>query len=203
MTRHALAAHAPDGAIFAVSSFGPGAEGNRPPSELHPMGLEGPLCWLAEQLEARDRAAMTAVWERAAHDLSRLERVVVGLRAAVSALEPVVPVPRPAPGDGSPTPARAAAAAGRCLLLAGCAWPVTTPWDSAARWRSSARATAPRRRSRGDGPTCWNGTRRWASSGRRWSARPGARRPSGWSRRPGSRSPTARPPPTYPPGSAA
>jgi GTPase SAR1 family protein len=76
MTRHALAAHAPDGAIFAVSSFGPGAEGNHPPSELHPMGLEGPLSWLAEQLEARDRAAMTAVWERAPHDVSRLERVV-------------------------------------------------------------------------------------------------------------------------------
>ncbi len=58
MTRHALAAHAPDGAIFGVSSFGPGAEGNRPPTELRPMGLEGPLSWLAEQLEARDRAAM-------------------------------------------------------------------------------------------------------------------------------------------------
>jgi GTPase SAR1 family protein len=76
MTRHALAAHAPDGAIFAVSSFGPGADGHRPPSELHPMGLEGPLSWLAEQLEARDRAAMTAVWERAPRDRSRLERVV-------------------------------------------------------------------------------------------------------------------------------
>src|SRR5262249_17949271 len=76
MTRHALAAHAPDGAIFGVSSFGPGAEGHRPPSELRPMGLEGPLSWLAEQLEARDRAAMTAIWERSTHDVSRLERVV-------------------------------------------------------------------------------------------------------------------------------
>jgi hypothetical protein len=76
MTRHALAAHAPDGAIFGVSSFGPGADGNRPPEELRPMGLEGPLSWLAEQLEARDRAAMTAMWERAPHDHSRLGRVV-------------------------------------------------------------------------------------------------------------------------------
>ncbi len=38
MTRHALAEHAPDGAIFAVSSFGPGASGNRPPAELRPWG---------------------------------------------------------------------------------------------------------------------------------------------------------------------
>src|SRR5262245_29815820 len=65
MTRHALAAHAPNGAIFAVSSFGPGAIGNRPPAELHPMGLEGPLSWLAAQLEARDRAVMSELWERA------------------------------------------------------------------------------------------------------------------------------------------
>ena len=56
MTRHALRQHAPDGAIFAVSSYGPGSTGNRPPAELHPLGLEGPLGWLAEQLEARDRA---------------------------------------------------------------------------------------------------------------------------------------------------
>jgi len=70
MTRHALAEHAPQGAIFAVTSFGPGASGNRPPAELRPMGLEGPLSWLAEQLEARDRAR--------------------GLRAALSPLEPVI-----------------------------------------------------------------------------------------------------------------
>ena len=55
MTRHALRQHTPDSAIFAVSSFGLGSTGNRPPSSLRPMGLEGPLGWLAEQLEARDR----------------------------------------------------------------------------------------------------------------------------------------------------
>ena len=76
MTRHALAEHAPDGAIFAVSSFGPGASGNRPPAELRPWGLEGPLGWVAEQLEARDRAEMNWLWELAPRDLPRLERCV-------------------------------------------------------------------------------------------------------------------------------
>ncbi len=76
MTRHALAAHAPEGAIFGVSSFGPGAQGNRPPSILRPIGLEGPLSWLAEQLESRDRAAMVAAWERGSRDIGRLGRVV-------------------------------------------------------------------------------------------------------------------------------
>jgi GTPase SAR1 family protein len=76
MTRHALAEHAPDGAIFAVSSFGPSATGNRPPAQLCPMGLEGPLSWVAEQLEARDRADMNQLWELAPRDLRRLERCV-------------------------------------------------------------------------------------------------------------------------------
>jgi GTPase SAR1 family protein/outer membrane protein assembly factor BamD (BamD/ComL family) len=76
MTRHALAEHAPEGAIFAVSSFGASASGNRPPTELDPMGLEGPLSWVAEQLEARDRADMIQLWELAPRDLPRLERCV-------------------------------------------------------------------------------------------------------------------------------
>jgi hypothetical protein len=76
MTRHALRQHAPDGAIFAVSSYGPGSTGNRPPATLRPMGLEGPLGWLAEQLEARDRCQMEWLWEQTPHDLSRLERCV-------------------------------------------------------------------------------------------------------------------------------
>ncbi len=76
MTRHALAAHAPQGTIYAVSSFGLGATGNRPPAELVPLGLEGPLGWIAEQLEARDRAEMTSLWELASDDPRRLERCV-------------------------------------------------------------------------------------------------------------------------------
>ena len=90
MTRHALAEHAPDGAIFAVSSFGSTASGNRPPAELRPLGLEGPLGWVAEQLEARDRADMNSLWELAPRDLPRLERCVAGLRAALPSVKPVV-----------------------------------------------------------------------------------------------------------------
>ena len=76
MTRHALRQHAPDGAIFAVSSYGPGSRGNRPPAILHPMGLEGPLGWLAERLEQRDRDQMEWLWDLAPTDLPRLARCV-------------------------------------------------------------------------------------------------------------------------------
>jgi hypothetical protein len=76
MTRHALARHAPGGAIFAVSSYGPGARDGRPPAELHPMGLEGPLCWLAEQLEASDEEQLEWLWDLVPGDLPRLERCV-------------------------------------------------------------------------------------------------------------------------------
>ncbi|MBV8486951.1 MAG: hypothetical protein JO161_01610, partial [Planctomycetaceae bacterium] len=76
MTGHALRQHAPDSAIFAVSSFGPGSTSNRPPAILQPLGLEGPLGWLAEQLEARDRAQMEWLWELAPADLPRLRRCV-------------------------------------------------------------------------------------------------------------------------------
>lgn len=74
MTRHLLAQHAPRSALFAVSSFGPGAEGDRPPAELHPMGLDGPLGWLAEQLEAIDRDELEWIWDLAPEDLTRLTR---------------------------------------------------------------------------------------------------------------------------------
>jgi len=74
MTRHALAQHAPEGAIFAVSSFGPGAIGNRPPAVLRPQGLEAPLGWVAQQLEANDRAQMDQLWELGSQDVKRLRR---------------------------------------------------------------------------------------------------------------------------------
>ncbi len=76
MTRHALAHHAPRGAIFAVSAYGRGALDDRPPAELHPLGLEGPLGWLAEQLEAGDREQLEWLWDLAPDDLPRLARCV-------------------------------------------------------------------------------------------------------------------------------
>ena len=84
------------------------------------------------------------------------------------AVEPVVRVPRPAQGDG-----REDGGGGGC-----CGWPAARlvavgalagydalGFQRAAGLRARA-ATAPRRRSRGGGPTCSNGTRRWPSSGR-------------------------------------
>ena len=76
MTRHALAQHAPRGAIFAVSAYGRGARDGRPPAELNPMGLEGPLSWLAEQLEASDEEQLEWLWDLAPDDLPRLARCV-------------------------------------------------------------------------------------------------------------------------------
>jgi GTPase SAR1 family protein len=77
MTRHALARHVPHGAMFAVSAYGRGAVDGRPPQELHPLGLEGPLGWLAEQLEEVDREQLEWLWDLAPDDLPRLARCVV------------------------------------------------------------------------------------------------------------------------------
>jgi hypothetical protein len=76
MTRHALAQHAPHAAMFAVSSFGQGSENGQPPAELHPMGLEGPLGWLADQLEAGDREQLEWLWDLTPDDVARLSRCV-------------------------------------------------------------------------------------------------------------------------------
>ncbi len=77
MTRHALASHVPRSAIFAVSSFGLDAPADgRPPVELHPMGLDQPLAWLAEELEAIDREQLEWIWDLAPEDLPRLSRCV-------------------------------------------------------------------------------------------------------------------------------
>ena len=77
MTRHALARHVPHGAMFAVSAYGRGAVDGRPPQDLHPLGLEGPLVWLAEQLEEVDREQLEWLWDLAPDDLPRLGRCVV------------------------------------------------------------------------------------------------------------------------------
>ncbi|MBY0397236.1 MAG: GTPase domain-containing protein, partial [Thermoleophilia bacterium] len=76
MTRHALTRHAPRGAIFAVSSYGQGTRDGRPPAELNPLGLEGPLLWLAEQLELSDEEQLDWLWDLAPGDLPRLARCV-------------------------------------------------------------------------------------------------------------------------------
>jgi hypothetical protein len=74
MTRHALARHAPDSAIFAVSAYGRGVGSDgRPPAVLHPMGLEGPLAWLTERLEAIDRDELEWLFDLAPDDTARLE----------------------------------------------------------------------------------------------------------------------------------
>jgi Double-GTPase 2 len=76
VTRHALAQYAPGGAIFAVSAFGLGAENRAAPFGLCPLGLDGPLVWLAEETEARDRADMKGVVQDPRTSLSRLKRIL-------------------------------------------------------------------------------------------------------------------------------
>src|SRR5947209_2707286 len=76
MTRHALARHVPHGAMFAVSAYGQGPVDGRPPAELHPLGLEGPLGWLAEPLEEVDREQLEWLWDLAPQELPRLARCV-------------------------------------------------------------------------------------------------------------------------------
>ena len=77
MTGHALETHAPHSAMFAVSSYGRGVgRDGRPPAELHPMGLEAPLTWLAEQLEVSDREQLEWLWDLAPEDVRRLSKCV-------------------------------------------------------------------------------------------------------------------------------
>jgi hypothetical protein len=57
MTRHALQAHAPRRGCFAVSSLGP-----RWPASLEPRGLDAPLTWLAQALQAQDEARLEWLW---------------------------------------------------------------------------------------------------------------------------------------------
>lgn len=75
MTQHALATHAPRSALFAVSSYGTGVDAaGHPPATLHPLGLEGPLGWLASQLEAVDHDRLEWLFDLAPDDTARLER---------------------------------------------------------------------------------------------------------------------------------
>lgn len=87
MTRHALESHCCWHGLFAVSSLGgplaslpaelaDPASPPAPPFRPRPSGLEGPLAWLAEVLQAQDQARLERLWELAPHDLSLLGRAV-------------------------------------------------------------------------------------------------------------------------------
>ena len=109
MTRHALAEHAPDGAIFAVSSFGPGASGNRPPAELRPLGPGGTAGLGGRAARGPRPRGDELALGAGARRLAPARAVRRGLRAALPAVEPVVRVPRTAQEAG----AQAARGAGR------------------------------------------------------------------------------------------
>src|SRR5439155_21750463 len=69
ITKHALASHCPDHGLFAVSSLGgPIREG-----ELHPLGLDGPLAWLAGALRAQDAARLDRLLALAPRDKALLD----------------------------------------------------------------------------------------------------------------------------------
>jgi hypothetical protein len=70
MSRHAVRVHAPRPGCFAVSSLGP-----RWPAALEPHGLDAPLTWLAEALQAQDEARLAWLWTAGAK-LEVLERCV-------------------------------------------------------------------------------------------------------------------------------
>ena len=57
MTRHTLETHCPWQGIFAISSLG--GLGNT----LQPRGLDRPLVWLAESLQAQDEARIAHLWQ--------------------------------------------------------------------------------------------------------------------------------------------
>jgi hypothetical protein len=74
MTPHLLARYAPGSAIFAVSSLGGGPRRATPPLGLRPLGLDGPLIWIADQLEARDRSDMDWLCQQPKTAISVLAR---------------------------------------------------------------------------------------------------------------------------------
>ena len=72
ITQHALASHCPNHGLFAVSSLGgPMREG-----DLHPLGLDGPLAWLAGAMQTQDKARLERLWTLASRDKALLERGV-------------------------------------------------------------------------------------------------------------------------------
>jgi hypothetical protein len=81
MTRHTLALHCPQHALFAVSSLGaplPAIEEGAapPPFTPRPAGLGGPLAWLAQTLQAQAQARLERLWQIAPAQSALLERSV-------------------------------------------------------------------------------------------------------------------------------
>jgi hypothetical protein len=72
MVRHALASHCRHSGLFAVSSLGGPGGG----AGLQPAGLDAPLAWLAEVLQAQDQARMELLWGLAGRQPDLLARCV-------------------------------------------------------------------------------------------------------------------------------
>jgi hypothetical protein len=82
MTRHALRVHCPQHALFAVSSLGGpiGGEDAAKPFTPQPLGLDGPLAWLAQALQAQDEARLAQLWEQSGRNLALLGRCLACFR---------------------------------------------------------------------------------------------------------------------------
>jgi hypothetical protein len=79
MTRHTLELHCPQHALLALSSLGgpmPEPADTPAPFTPQPSGLEGPLTWLADSLQAQDEARLNHLWQLAGRDVSLIERGV-------------------------------------------------------------------------------------------------------------------------------
>jgi GTPase SAR1 family protein len=81
MTQHALRLHCPQHALFAVSSLGaplPAPVEGQPaqPFAPQPIGLDGPLAWLATVLQNQDEARLKRLWLEAGGNLPLLGKCV-------------------------------------------------------------------------------------------------------------------------------
>jgi GTPase SAR1 family protein len=76
MTRHALQTHCPHHAILAVSSLGHSLADTPTSFQPKPIGLEGPLTWLAQGLQDQDQARLEQIWELAPNNVALLQRCV-------------------------------------------------------------------------------------------------------------------------------
>ena len=193
MTRRAAPARRRTARSSPSAPTAAGPRDGRPPAELHPLGLEGPLGWLAEQLEAGDEEQLEWLWDLAPNDLPRLARYIAAYerryprseRTARFRARLTLAQRRKRGGRGR--------AAGRRPWCWSPASRVTMYGVINARWRSR-----PRRQCRAGRPQRWAELLAWHPSlPLFWPAGPrsgGATR-NGSSRPPPFRSPTAPPRP--------